>query len=373
MQAAEIQSLFKEFLAQFDSVRQDEIWENQSQVFKSFWKDKILNPNTELTAADTDAIVRLLDTKARGHQKSDAAVAQTGVRQGVWGRLFDDLKNKKDIQRTMDEIFNETDDSTLANLILGLQEQNKNNKNGLTGKRANALNTLLFINNPTRFIASVSLSHRFQIMRAFGLGNPDEFKNYGEQIVLSNRRIIDGFKEKFGTAVSPRTLSEFFYANNFRRYWQQTDEVPKEPDVDASQEMREIEFAMETHLEDFLIRNWESTELGKKYELIEEDGEILSQQYQTEVGRIDLLVKDKVSKQFVIIELKKGQTSDDTVGQIARYMGWVKKRLANGKDVKGIIIAGVNDLRLQFALQTLLNVELFIYKVSFALQEAEQI
>jgi hypothetical protein len=71
--------------------------------------------------------------------------------------------------------------------------------------------------------------------------------------------------------------------------------------------------------------------------------------------------------------LKKGQTSDDTVGQIARYMGWVKKRLANGRDVRGIIIAGLNDRRLQYALESLPNVELFLYKVSFSLQQADQI
>jgi hypothetical protein len=54
----------------------------------------------------------------------------------------------------------------------------------------------------------------------------------------------------------------------------------------------------------------------------------------------------------------KGQTSDDTVGQVARYMGWVKNRLAGGQDVKGVIIAGANDARLQIALESLPNVEL---------------
>jgi hypothetical protein len=274
----------------------------------------------------------------------------------------------------MDAILNASDDPTLAKLILKLQQQNKNNKNGLTGEKANALNAILFINDPSRFIACVSLSHRFQIMRALGFGDPNELKNYGEQVVTSNRRIIEGFKEKFGFKASPRTLSEFLYSNNVRPCWQQQSDdqlkSPIESTIDASEELREIEFAMETHLEDFLVRNWESTELGKRYELIEEDGEVVSQQYQTDVGRIDLLVKDKTNKQFVIIELKKGQTSDDTIGQVARYMGWVKTNRANGQDVKGIIIAGANDARLQYALKAMSNVELFVYKVSFALEKA---
>ncbi|HKC63209.1 MAG TPA: PDDEXK nuclease domain-containing protein, partial [Pyrinomonadaceae bacterium] len=144
-----------------------------------------------------------------------------------------------------------------------------------------------------------------------------------------------------------------------------------EPEIaEANQEASEVEFVLEKHLEDFLVRNWEFTELGQKYELIEEDGDFVSQQYKTDVGYIDLLVKDKQTKQFVVIELKKGQTNDDTVGQVARYMGWVTTNLADGNDVKGIIIARANDLRLQYALLMMRNVELFVYKVSFALEKA---
>src|SRR5207244_1345898 len=104
-----------------------------------------------------------------------------------------------------------------------------------------------------------------------------------------------------------------------------------------SQDASEAEFAMEKHFEDFLIRNWESTELGEKCEFIVEDGDFLSQQYPTDIGKIDLLVRDKKSKGYIVIELKKGQPSDDTVGQVLRYMGWVKEHLANGQEVNGII------------------------------------
>ena len=33
------------------------------------------------------------------------------------------------------------------------------------------------------------------------------------------------------------------------------------------------EFAMEKHLEDFLIKNWKNTPIGKKYDIYEEEGE----------------------------------------------------------------------------------------------------
>lgn len=127
-------------------------------------------------------------------------------------------------------------------------------------------------------------------------------------------------------------------------------------------------FYMEKQLEDFIIHNWVNTELGKKYDLIIEEGELLSQQYRTEIGPIDILAKDKLTGAFVVIELKKDQTSDDTVGQVARYMGWLKKT-KKADDVKGVIIAGTYDKKLDFALAAVPNVEVFLYEVNFKLNQ----
>lgn len=129
-------------------------------------------------------------------------------------------------------------------------------------------------------------------------------------------------------------------------------------------------FYMEKQLEDFILQNWESTELGKKYDLIVEDGEAMSQQYRTDIGPIDILARDKVTKDYVVIELKRAQTSDDTVGQLARYMGWVQENL-NCKNVKGVIIAGAFDKRLKYALKVVPNAEVFIYEVDFRLKQFE--
>jgi hypothetical protein len=169
-------------------------------------------------------VIRILDTSGRGHQDEDESVARTGGRQGqpLWERLFDDLKNKKNIQTTMDQIFEQTQDSGLVSLINCLEGDKKRNGSGLTGRSAVAINALLFVNNPAKFLKIVSLSHRFKIMRAFELGNPDDFKTYGQEIVLSNRRIIDGFKEKYGIDAEPLALTEFLYTRSKRRGWGRT-------------------------------------------------------------------------------------------------------------------------------------------------------
>ena len=128
-------------------------------------------------------------------------------------------------------------------------------------------------------------------------------------------------------------------------------------------------FYMEKQLEDFIISNWDNTELGKKYDLIYENGDLISKQYKTDIGIIDILAKDKINKNHVVIELKRNQTSDDTFGQLTRYMGWVKRHLKDD-NVKGIIIAGKYDKKLDYALEYApFDTEVFIYNVSFSLNE----
>ena len=92
---------------------------------------------------------------------------------------------------------------------------------------------------------------------------------------------------------------------------------------------------------------------------------MVSQQYSTPIGPIDILVHDKKTKQYVVIELKRDQTSDQTVGQLARYMGWLEEHKSKGNPAKGIIIAGKYDKRLYYALKKLKDADVYLYRVDF--------
>ena len=128
------------------------------------------------------------------------------------------------------------------------------------------------------------------------------------------------------------------------------------------------EFALEKHLEDFLVRNWKQTELGKKFDIFEEEGELVGQQYPSDTGPIDILAVSKDKKTLLVVELKKGRASDNVVGQIQRYMGYVKEELAeSNQEVRGIIIALEDDIRIKRALSVTHNIEFFRYQVSFKL------
>ncbi len=127
-------------------------------------------------------------------------------------------------------------------------------------------------------------------------------------------------------------------------------------------------FALEKHLEDFLVQNWNQTELGKKYDIFSEDGELVGQQYQTDTGYIDILAISKDKKELLVVELKKGRASDVVVGQVQRYMGYVLEELIEkGQLVKGVIIALEDDLKIRRALSVASNIEFYRYQVSFKL------
>jgi restriction system protein len=138
-----------------------------------------------------------------------------------------------------------------------------------------------------------------------------------------------------------------------------------QPTVD-SDEARE--FAMEKHLEEFLIENWASTELGWQYDIWTEDGQLAGQQYETDTGPLDILAVSKDRSRLLVIELKQGRASDAVVGQILRYMSYVKELVAeDNQAVEGVVIALRDDPKLRRALQMTPNVRFYRYKVQFSL------
>lgn len=131
-------------------------------------------------------------------------------------------------------------------------------------------------------------------------------------------------------------------------------------------------FALEKHLEDFLVSNWSSTLLGQKYDIYKVDGEMVGQQYPSDTGPIDILAISKDGKELLVVELKRGRASDAVVGQIQRYMGYVIDELAEeNQTVKGVIIALDDDIRIRRALKVAKGIDFYRYEVSFKLHKQE--
>jgi restriction system protein len=144
-----------------------------------------------------------------------------------------------------------------------------------------------------------------------------------------------------------------------------TECVENDDDVPVS-----TTFVLEKYLEEFIVSNFNSIFTGK-YKIYEESEELDGQQYPAGKDRIDILAIEPESNAFVVIELKKGRTSDQVVGQILRYMGWVKKNLCNdGQTVKGLIIGRDHDSKLSDALEMTNNINVKYYSVSFNLRDS---
>ena len=127
-------------------------------------------------------------------------------------------------------------------------------------------------------------------------------------------------------------------------------------------------FALEKHLADFLVKNWNGTELSRDFDIYEEDGERVGQQFPTDTGPIDILAISKDRKALLVVELKKGRASDVVVGQLLRYMGFVQEELAEAEQtVRGVVIALEDDQRLRRALAMVPAIEFYRYEVSFKL------
>lgn len=132
-------------------------------------------------------------------------------------------------------------------------------------------------------------------------------------------------------------------------------------------------FALEKHLHEFLYANWENISLGKEWLLYEnERDDRPGYEFHTEIGNIDLLAKHKTQPQWLVIELKRAQAPDDTIGQVMRYMGWVQKHLASkGEEVRGLVISRDAHSALRYALAVTDKIDLLLYEVDFQLKRPE--
>ena len=140
--------------------------------------------------------------------------------------------------------------------------------------------------------------------------------------------------------------------------------ISTDPDVEDA-----ATFALEEHLADFLIKNWDQTLLSKDFTIYEEDG-MPGQQFPTDAGPIDIFAVSKYKKRLLVIELKRGGASEVVVGQTLRYMSCVKEEIAEANQtVEGAIIALEDDRRIPWALASVPSISFYQYHVSFKLEK----
>lgn len=158
-------------------------------------------------------------------------------------------------------------------------------------------------------------------------------------------------------SVRPDGADDHFFkidSSTFRLYELGRDPTPISESSPASEEPAEAtsegtgQFAYEHDLRDFLARNLQLIEPGLT--LYTDEG-ITGVEFPVGGRFIDLLAVDS-SGNYVVIELKVSKGYDRVVGQLLRYVNWIKINQADeGQSVRGVIVAKniSEDLRLACA------------------------
>lgn len=121
------------------------------------------------------------------------------------------------------------------------------------------------------------------------------------------------------------------------------------------------EFLLERDLQRYLAENLECIEPGLK---LYEDEDIRGFEFDAGGRRIDILAIDKAGA-FVVLELKVSKGYDRVVGQLLRYMNWVRQNMAEPRQrVRGIIVCRTMSDDLRLACASIRDVELFEYQLS---------
>ena len=125
-------------------------------------------------------------------------------------------------------------------------------------------------------------------------------------------------------------------------------------------------FAFERDLQNYLVQNLGLLEPGLKlYE--DEDGEFTGIEFPAGQRYIDILAVG-ADGAYVVIETKVSRAYDRVVGQILRYIGWVRENLAGEASVRGVIVASEISEDLILATSSVEDIQLVEYEISFSLK-----
>lgn len=146
------------------------------------------------------------------------------------------------------------------------------------------------------------------------------------------------------------TIDDFFYAidspvfRQFQLYQRDWHEPPYYPDC----------LVRERELQNLFAKDPSKIEVGLK---------LVGVEYPSGGRHIDLLCLD-TNEDYVVVELKLSLAYDQAIGQLVRYMGWIKKhRAKSDQKVRGIIVASKISEDLKLAVSMVPNVRWLEYSI----------
>lgn len=201
--------------------------------------------------------------------------------------------------------------------------------------------------------------------------HPDQVPSGLDATSSTSHRLRDGLK-KLGWSVQ-ETPTEV------RLVMPGTNSIETNIDAVLGENVGELEdndeagasFSLEYQLRDFIAQNLGVIPIaGQRLRLFVDPTGRDGIEFPTGVGPIDILANND-SGDFFVFELKRARSPDHAIGQLLRYMGWIKQTIGRQHEVRGIIVAKKITQNLQYAVTVIPNVSLFEYEVSFQLKPAQ--
>jgi endonuclease len=141
----------------------------------------------------------------------------------------------------------------------------------------------------------------------------------------------------------------------------------------TNDDLSEPAFSLESQLRDFLASNLSTISIGgKRLRLFVDPTGRDGVEFPSAVGPIDILAIDDKNS-FFVFELKRANSPDRAIGQLARYMGWVQQTIGKGREVFGVIVAKSISENLRYAASIVPNTFLYEYEVEFHLHPTQEI
>ncbi len=132
-------------------------------------------------------------------------------------------------------------------------------------------------------------------------------------------------------------------------------------------------FTLEHQLRDFLAANLGTVQIaGKRLRLFVDLSGRDGIEFPTAVGPIDILATDEKGS-FFVFELKRANSPDRAIGQLARYLGWVRQTIGKDREVFGVVVAKSISENLRYAALVVPNVFLYEYEIEFHLHAAKEV
>lgn len=249
--------------------------------------------------------------------------------------------------------------------VVGLSQKIK----GLAGGRM-VISKILSIYYPKTFIQTFSDQDHFliEIMNSY-------FVEYrGMELYLRNNYLLLQVKDElFSDPIFVENVENEGYLNNDFFYSFLYFCFPKDttiPEVIETEEevIEKYWEVFEDYYQRIIHKNFNMLFSGLRY-ADEEMQNGKNGKYDTgEVGEMDFLCLDN-DNNYVVLELKKRGT-DQTVGQILRYMGWVLENLAEkNQKVSGLIVLEDKDVKLEYALKIVPSVKLKKIEINLKIKD----